>query len=309
MLPARQTPSDPSQAWLQRVNAAVDYVLANLDQPLKLETVAHATGLSPFHFHRVFRAAMGETLARFVKRVRLDRALSILTYEPRRPLTDVALACGFNSLSDFSRSFKQRFGVPPSAFDVQTFRRERREEWQAAVAEPGDRHRLARLPDGENPDGFTVELRRLPARRVAYVRVLDSFRPHAVERAIERMVAWAEQRGLAGGQWLGWMWDDPEITAAKDCRYDVGLEVARTFASAEVGCIDFPPMLIAQIEVRGPIDLEVRAIDWMFRTWMPASGYVPADQPSFEAWIGRPFAHGNEHFEILAQFPVERPRP
>lgn len=295
---------------MQRVNRAIDYVLGNLDRPLKLEVVAQAACFSPFHFHRVFRAMMGETLSHFVKRVRLERALSMLTHEPKRSLTDIALSCGFGSSSDFSRSFKQRYGVPPSALDIEVFRKQRREDWQAAISDPQHRHLLDRLPPGENPDDFEVKLRHLPARRVAYIRVLDSFRPDVVARAIERLIAWAEARGLAGGQWLGYMWDDPEIVAHADCRYDVGLdvgfEVEQVLPEGEVSRFEFPPMQVAQVEVRGPIDLELRALDWLFRTWLPTSGYVPTDQPCFEAWIGRPFEHGNEHFELLVQVPVER---
>ena len=65
-------------------------------------------------------------------------------------------------------------------------------------------------------------------------------------------------------------------------------------------------MQVAQVEVRGTIDLELRALDWLFGTWLPESGHVPSDQPGFEAWLGRPFEHGDEHFEILVQVPVER---
>ncbi len=52
------------------------------------------------------------------------------------------------------------------------------------------------------------------------------------------------------------------------------------------------------------IDLELRAIDWLYNTWLPGSGFVPDHQPGFEAWHGLPFAHGDEHFEIDAQLPV-----
>ena len=48
-----------------------------------------------------------------------------------------------------------------------------------------------------------------------------------------------------------------------------------------------------------------RAIDWPYTTWLPRSGFVPDDQPAFEAWIGRPFAHGTEHFTIACQLPVK----
>ena len=55
---------------------------------------------------------------------------------------------------------------------------------------------------------------------------------------------------------------------------------------------------------RGPIDLEMRALDWLLGTWLPGSGFVPSEQPCFEAWIGRPFAHGYEHFELHAHLPL-----
>ena len=308
---ARQKSGGNSLAYVDRVNRAIDLVLQNLDQPLKLEVVASAAGFSPFHFHRIFRSLVGESLGEFVKRVRLERALTLMSRQGwatrRQPsLTDIAFACGFASSSDFSRCFRQRYGVPPSRFDVGSFRRKRRAEWEIATADPQDRYLLRRLKPGTNPDGFAVRLRRLPPRTVAYIRVLDSFRPGVVARAIERLVRWAEARGLADGQWLGYMWDNPEIVAHRDCRYDVGLEVPDLTPGGEVGRFEFPAMQVAEIEVRGGIDLEMRALDWLFGTWLPASGFVPTDQPNFEAWIGRPFAHGMEHFEILVQIPVER---
>jgi AraC family transcriptional regulator len=65
-------------------------------------------------------------------------------------------------------------------------------------------------------------------------------------------------------------------------------------------------MRVAAVTVRGDIGLETRAIDWLYRTWLPESGYVPDDQPMFEEWIGRPFAHGDEHFELVCMLPVVR---
>ena len=88
----------------------------------------------------------------------------------------------------------------------------------------------------------------------------------------------------------------------------MAVEVDERVADGEVGHFTFPAMQVAQVELSGPIELEVRALDWLFGTWLPTSGYVPTDQPCFEAWVGRPFEHGEEHFELLAQVPVERGR-
>lgn len=292
--------------YVARVNRAIDYIVANVDQPLKLSDVARVACFSSFHFHRVFRSILGETLNQFVLRIRLERALRMLSHEPKSTLTRVALACGFASSSDFSRSFKRRYGVAPSAFAVEEFRQHRRQEWQAAVEQPSGTHRLHRLPPGRNPDGFVAHLGTLPPRRVAYVRVLDPFRPHVVVEAASRLIGWAREREIADAQWLGYMWDDPEIVAHRDCRYDVAVEAPDAKPDGEVGVLELPAMRVAQVEIRGPIDLELRALDWLFKTWLPSSDYVPARQPCFESWIGLPFANGTEYFELSVQVPVER---
>jgi AraC family transcriptional regulator len=284
--------------YVERVNRAVDYVTQNLAEPLRLEDVARAACFSTYHFHRVFRALMGETLAAFVKRVRLERAVYLLSHREGASLTDIALACGFSSSSDFSRSFRGRYGVPPRAFDIERFRAERRQAMNAEL-------KLTTLPAGENPDGFAVTLRELPARRVAYLRVQRPYEADNVPRAIARLVAWADARGLAGGEWLGYQWEDPEIVPLDKCRYDVGVVVPEgTLAEGEVSIATFSPMRVAEVEIAGSIELELRALDWLFRTWLPASGYAPAHQPGFEVWNGRPFAHGMEHFEIRLHLPV-----
>lgn len=294
----------PAADYGTRINRAIDLIVSDLARPLPLQAVAEAAGFSPFHFHRVFKAAMGETLAQFVKRLRLERAVYLMTHAPRRSLTEIALQCGFGSSSDFSRSFRQHFGQPPARFDLEAFRRARREDFDRLMAGPSSPPRFETREPGANPDGFEVRLRELPARTVAYVRVFQPYREGAAQAAFERLLAWAEPRGLADGAWLGYMWDEPEIVALADCRYDVALVVDEFEPEGEIGRFRFPPMRVAEVVIRGDIHLEVRAIDWLYQTWLPRSGWVPDEHPAFEAWIGRPFAHGHEHFELACQLPV-----
>ena len=294
--------------YVERVNRAIDHIVCNLAAPLRLEEVAGAAGFSPFHFHRVFKGVLGETLNQFVKRLRLERALYLMSHAPDRSLTEIALDCGFSSSSDFSRSFRQCYGAAPSVFDVEAFRNSRRDEFERVMSNQRGDRRFAAPPARQNPDApdeFAVQLRDLPARTVAYIRVFDPYREGVAQAACERLVAWAAERGIADGQWLGYMWDEPEIVALEDCRYDVALVVDDVEPAGEIGRFDFPPMRVAEVVVRGDIALETRAIDWLYRTWLPRSGFVPDDQPAFEAWIGRPFAHGAEHFTIACQLPVK----
>ena len=291
--------------YVKSVNCAIDHIVSNLALPLSLKEVSEVAGFSRFHFHRVFKALVGEALNQFVKRQRLERALYLMTHAPKRSLTQVALDCGFSSSSDFSRSFKQRYGASPSVFNLDAYRNSRREEFERVLSNQNGFPHFATLPEGQNPDGFEVRLRDLPARTVAYIRVLDPYRDGVTEAACERLLTWSIGRGLSGGQWLGYMWEEPEIVALTDCRYDVALVVDDVEPVGEIGRFKFPPMRVAEVILSGDIALEARVIDWLYKTWLPRSGYVPDDQPVFEAWIGRPFANGHEHFELACQLPVK----
>lgn len=275
-----------------RINRAIDHVTRNLAEPLKLEDVAKVAAFSPFHFHRIFRAMVGETLHDFVKRTRLERALYLLSHA-RRTLTEIALEVGFNSSSDFSRSFKAYFGVSPRAFDLSKWRESGRAKFTAKPTSPA------------RDDAFSVRLRALPARRVVYLRVLRPFEAGRVAAAAAELVGWARGRGLAHGQWLGYQWEEPELVPLEKCRYDVALEIPEEIALDE-GLSEqrFPAMTVAELELKGSLELEVQAFDWLYAHWLPRSGRVPAHQPVFEAWNGLPFAHGDSHFELRIQLAL-----
>jgi AraC family transcriptional regulator len=301
-----KTRASTQLGYVERLNLAIDHVVSHLEEPLRLKEVSRAAMLSPFHFHRVFRVLVGESLAEFVKRLRLERALFMMSHTRRASLTTIALACGFSSSSDFSRCFRQRYGAPPSTFDIKGWRDAHRSELQAMVPGSDERPHLKQLPAGHNPDGFRVRIRDLAARTVAYIRVRNPYRGDAVVKATQRLVTWAERNSLAHGQWLGYQWDNPEITHLESCQYYTAVEAERFTPKGEIGRFRFPPMVVAQVEIRGGIDLELRALQWLFGAWLPKSGYVPDDHPCFEAWIGRPFAHGFERFELHAQLPVRQ---
>ena len=97
-----------------RVNAAMDYVEAHLGEDLTIETLAQVAHFSPYHFHRIFSAVTGETIGAFVARVPIERAATLLSARPDRPVTDIALETGFASPSSFSRAFREAYGVSPT---------------------------------------------------------------------------------------------------------------------------------------------------------------------------------------------------
>ncbi len=96
--------------YFLRINRVVDYIDAHLDEEHTLEKLSQVAHFSPFHFHRIFRVLTGETINAYVKRIRLQRAGSMLISDHQRPVSEVGALCGFNSTAVFCRAFRAHFG-------------------------------------------------------------------------------------------------------------------------------------------------------------------------------------------------------
>ncbi|WP_245879354.1 AraC family transcriptional regulator [Xanthomonas pisi] len=288
---------------VQSVNRALDYIEVNLAGHLSLALIAEASCVSPFHLQRLFRAVMGETPHAFVLRRRLESALGDVSQMPRQPLTDIAVRRGFSSLSDFSRNFRKHFGDSPTKLDIDACLAGRRRALDDTLAGVSGIRSSAAAATQE----FSIRLRDLPARTVQYIRVHRPFEEGSVQEAAMRLLSWARDAGVEHHQWLGYLWDQPRLASAADCRYDVAVEVTHGRHLGEIGVFRFPAMKVAEVVIRGGLALEMRAFGWLRDTWLPASGYLPTDLPACEAWLGLPYAHGAEHFELACQIPIRTP--
>jgi AraC-like DNA-binding protein len=84
-------------------------------EPLALANVAAEAGLSPWHFHRLFRGTFRETPHEFLTRLRIERAKDLLTVGSRS-VTDICLDVGFTSLGSFGTLFACQVGLSPVAY-------------------------------------------------------------------------------------------------------------------------------------------------------------------------------------------------
>ena len=97
------------------VQKAREYIDKHKMEPISLDTVAKAAGASVFHFCKVFHKATGLKFTDYVARVRLEDARTQLL-NPNRRISEVAYDVGFQSLTQFNRTFKRVFGQSPSEF-------------------------------------------------------------------------------------------------------------------------------------------------------------------------------------------------
>ncbi len=98
--------------YYERINQALKFIEQNLFDELSLDKIAAVSFLSPFHFHRMFQALVGDPVMSYVRNRRFSEILELIL-NSRYTILDLALMCGFRSNEAFTRSFKEFYNVSP----------------------------------------------------------------------------------------------------------------------------------------------------------------------------------------------------
>ena len=106
-----------NRSWyVAAINRVDDHIDTHMAEPLDLEKLAAVAHFSPWHFHRLFQALTGETLADRVRRRRLEAAAGLLLATPPESALSIALDVGFRSAEVFTRAFRAHFGTTIMGF-------------------------------------------------------------------------------------------------------------------------------------------------------------------------------------------------
>ncbi|MDB0567236.1 GyrI-like domain-containing protein [Ralstonia solanacearum] len=254
-----------AHSYGQRIARVVEAILANPGAPHTVESLAAVAHLSPYHFHRIYRALTGESVAATVQRVRLARAAHRLT-GAGEPVSAVALDVGYDSPQAFARAFRGFAGVSPSAFHA------RQQSLSSAQTGTGVPH---------------VELIELAPIGVVCLR-------HDGPVATIGQTFRTLMRTLPAGPTLPGTPDRIGI-----CRGDPELrDTFRYDAAAVPPAHGLPPDSLERARIEGglyachrlvgPYALIAPTFEALFGNWLPHSGYAPDDRPALEFYRSPP---------------------
>jgi AraC family transcriptional regulator len=120
-------------------------------------------------------------------------------------------------------------------------------------------------------------------------------------------MAWAGQRGLLGpgAMMIGIVHDDPDVTPGGKIRYDAAVTVSRPVeAQGEFGVMELKGGRYAIATHRGPYDELGKVYQRLYGSWLPKSGYTPADAPGFEHYVNSPYDTKAEDLVTRIHVPV-----
>ncbi len=257
------------QTHLEALNRVAVHIQGHLDGALSLDELAVVARFSPFHFHRLFQAYMGETVHSYVRRLRLERAAARLI-SGTDPITDIALAAGYDTPAAFTRAFRQLFGRTPTSF----------------------RSRRLPPPSGPRPTcheekAMEPEIRDVAPQSVIFVRRVGRY-DKAAKEAWSAVMSYAYKHRLMGKKTrsIGISHDSPDITPEDKLRYDACVTVDRPVQpEGEVGVGTIEGGKYAVFLHKGPYDKFSQTYGNIFSCWLPASGCKLREAPCFEVYL------------------------
>lgn len=116
LLTSREYHPDPSVYISAGLNAALAHINENLTEPFSEEDLAEIAGSSRSAFSRNFSQHTGQSFVKYVNRLRINLACSMLLANETMKVADICFASGFQNLSNFNRQFAETKGMPPSKF-------------------------------------------------------------------------------------------------------------------------------------------------------------------------------------------------
>jgi AraC family transcriptional regulator len=261
----RTTRSD----YAERLERVFRWLADHLDDTLDLTRLADVACLSPYHFHRIYRAMQGETAAETVRRLRLHRAaVELITGE--LPVARVARRAGYGSQEAFTRAFKAAYRVPPARY----------------------RASFVPMPTTNREEGametmtYEATIRQTGAIRVAALRHHGPYMN--IGSTFERLLALAGGQGLLGPKirTFGVYYDDPAATPVSALRADACLVIPD--AQVPIGDLQVGEIRGGRYAVVlhvGPYAELERPYKWLYGTWLAQSGEEPDNAPVVEEYL------------------------
>jgi AraC family transcriptional regulator len=288
--------------YIKRVAAAVEYIEANLGDPIGLADAARVACFSPFHFHRIFRAFVGDSVSDYIRKRRLtEAARELLT--TKKKIIDIALDNLFESQESFTRAFQKAYKTTPGRF---------RHEGRRYVFFDKNKVTMGVLRHLQKGVTMIPKIIYLPEFKVVGLR---------------KKVTLKTSGTIIPKQWGEFL---PRMSEIKNrvnfdvsyglCEYKDLADFEEDTPYSELVCVEvknfdripdgmvkkvIPASRYAVFTHKGPTDRILATYDYIYKTWLPKSGYELAPQDDFELYDRRFRGVDNPESEIDIYIPIK----
>ncbi len=279
-----------------RINDVLYFIHQDISRELLAKELAALAAYSEQHFHRVFKAVVGEPVHHYIRRTRMEFAANQLMFDAKSSVLDVANKSGFSSVSSFSRAFKSTFDMSPGVWR----KSECQHQNKPFLADKEITACYQRLNTMIIPK---CELIELPQQHVAYVRHQGYDR--SIAKAWQILKTWANIQGRDFSQQFGLHHSNPAWVELKKCRYVACISIDYPILRrGVVNSMTIPAGLHAVFKLQGIYGELLPQLSNILEHWLPTSGYKMLSTPAYVHYHQNQFLTKNEKFELDFCLPI-----
>ncbi len=285
----QQRPSTKEE-YQRQVNIIIEYINDHLDEELDLNMLAEKANFSPYHFHRIMKAFLGEPLGAFIVRLRVEAAARLLRYTDL-PVQDIAYRMGYDMPSSLSKVFRSFYNISPTEF---------RNNKSYTIMRP--------LLLNENLNLKAPKVQEVEAKKAIYIQLLGEYSTLDFPGTWQRLWQFVKENKLysAGIEHICFYYDDPKVTESDKLRTDICLVVHKpAVAKGEVGVKELGGGKYAVFHYQGPYEQLGSVYDTIYGKWLPEGGYQIRNAPVFEKYLNNPKDTTPEKLKTEIYVPIE----
>lgn len=270
-----------SDNYRRRLIKVIDYIHDHLESDLSINALADIAMMSPYHFHRVYRGLVQETVNATIRRLRLQRA-AVELIRSNQAISHIAKQVCYSSPEAFSRAFSQQFSETPKEY------RESRQNQETAL-EPF----IAMLPKEKKEYSTMYDVKIMELEAIDLMGYKHQGDYMQIGLVFEKLFVYAASHQLIENKTrsIGIYYDDPQSVAPDKLRSMACItnkQEADLAEANELERIIIPKGRYATVLFKGSYAELEKPYNWFFGEWLPNSGYEAADFPPFEEYLNDP---------------------
>ncbi len=256
--------------YIKRFNTVLEYIHLNLDKSLNIRTLAEVAFISEFHFHRLIKSFLGESLGAYIKRIRIETGAKLLKYSDCS-ITEIAYKVGYNTQASFNKSFRNYFNESPGQFrknsvislDILKINKKQKTNFD-----------------------ITVNKRTINDIMILCYPTKGELGSKNMNFIWNKLISYCTDNNLITNKskYIGMQWDDPSITKIENIRYDACISINENITSP------YPVKKIAGggylcFRYRGDTIFLGDVYDQIFRDHIIKNSIKLKNQPLFEEYV------------------------
>mgnify|MGYP000872145088 CR=1 FL=1 len=278
------------EEYLKQINIVIEYINNHIDESIELKTLADISCFSPFHFQRITKAFLGESIGAFVIRTRVETAARLIRYT-ELPIQDIAYRVGYDVPSSLSKVFKQFYGISPIEY---------RNNKNFVIMKAQQLNPDLKI---KKPKVVTLE-----SKQAIYISLQGAYSGLNFGGAWQQLWAYVKECKLfsAGMEHICIYHNDPKVTEESKLRTDVCLVIRKKAeAKGEIGVKEIKSGNYLVVHYQGSYDSLGVVYDRIYSKFIPEGSYQLRDSFCFEKYLNSPENTAPEKLKTEIYVPIE----